>query len=97
MTSGPFKSGKHPLPGTVTDVADSHCVADGDPVSRLSEEQALNWFVVLNRAAVTDTERMAFNRWLALDPVNRRCYEAVLLLWQRLDLQGTPAAPSPQH
>ena len=68
-----------------------------DPVARLSEEQALNWFVALNRATVTDAERMAFNRWLALDPLNRSSYRAVLSLWQRLDLESAPKAAGRRH
>ena len=71
--------------------------AQSEAVARLSEEQALNWFVALNRATVTDSERMAFNRWLALDPRNRRSYKAVLQLWQRLDLNGTSVTPGAHH
>lgn len=93
MPSGPFTiSETHLRPGAANCTNAVH-----QDVAPLSEEQALTWFVALNRASVTDQERMAFNRWLALDPVNRRSYEAVLALWQRLDLQSPPAAAGPRH
>ncbi len=53
-------------------------------VGLLGDEQALAWFAKLNGPDVTDCQRMAFNRWLGLDPGNRRSFQAVLTLWQRL-------------
>ncbi|MEM1230433.1 MAG: FecR/PupR family sigma factor regulator [Pseudomonadota bacterium] len=53
-------------------------------VSSLSEAQALGWFARLNAADLTDSDRMAFNRWLALHPSNRENYRSVLALWARL-------------
>lgn len=61
------------------------CPQGAPNVSSLADEQALAWFVALNRASVTDTQRMAFNRWLALDPEHRSSYRAVLSLWERLE------------
>ena len=58
---------------------------ESSPVRPLAEDQALTWFVRLNGPEVTDHQRMAFNRWLGLDPKNRQTYQAVLALWQRLD------------
>ncbi len=54
------------------------------PVSALGDAQAVAWFVRLNGENVSDRQRMAFNRWLGLDPDHRRSYQAVLTLWQRL-------------
>ena len=59
-------------------------VASQRRVSSLSEAQALGWFARLNAADLTDADRMAFNRWLALDPDNRESYRSVLALWARL-------------
>ena len=64
-----------------TQLVDSHRDVG---VRTLGDDQALNWFVKLNSPDVTDGERMAFNRWLGLDPQHRRCFAAVLRLWQRL-------------
>ncbi|MGI9325499.1 MAG: FecR/PupR family sigma factor regulator [Pseudomonadales bacterium] len=60
------------------------------PPSALGDEQAVAWFVRLNGQDVTDSQRMAFNRWLGLDPEHRRSYQAVLTLWQRLAPQVPP-------
>lgn len=58
------------------------------PVQALGDDQALAWFVRLNRPHVTRAQRLAFRRWLSLDPDHRRSYDSVKALWQRLGPQA---------
>lgn len=52
--------------------------------SRLTEEAA-SWFLKLNDPDCTETDRHAFDAWLAADKANRAEYSQFERLWQTLD------------
>ncbi|MGC2165231.1 MAG: FecR domain-containing protein, partial [Gallionella sp.] len=60
----------------------SHALAQ--PASRLTEEAA-SWFLKLNDPSCTETDRRAFDVWLAADEANRAEYGQFERLWQTLD------------
>jgi len=65
--------------------------AFAQPASRLAEEAA-SWFLKLNDPDCTETERRAFDAWLAKDEAHRAEYSQFERLWQTLD-KLTPQRP----
>ena len=58
--------------------------AFAQPASRLAEEAA-SWFLKLNDPDCTETDRRAFDAWLAKDEAHRAEYSQFERLWQTLD------------
>lgn len=70
--------------------------SDRSPIPGAVRERAVDWHVRLGSDEAGDADWLAFETWLAEDPVHLRAYEAVEALWSELDaLAPVDAVPIP--